>query len=302
MFRGDSAQEAAMARRTRNVVEFDEEESGSSFLSRFLVWGGLTAVALGTAALAAQTQTGGERLAHLLGKEGAVLLGARSTSSPPPAAVQPSDTELESRRLAEAVRVLAADRDRLLARLDTLERNLDVTGSIPREHPVPEFPAAGSTQLPPNWSIVPRNLPPAAGVAVPGESTAAAPGQSAPPANHASPAQQTSRATAGFVVNGPAAESVATKTEFGIDVGGDSSFEGLRALWASLKGSQATLLEGLRPVVAVREGAKPGILELRLVVGPLTNAGAAARLCATLAGTGVLCQPTIFDGQRLALR
>jgi hypothetical protein len=105
-----------------------------------------------------------------------------------------------------------------------------------------------------------------------------------------------------LVVNGPAAESVATKTEFAIDVGGDSSFDGLRALWTSLKGNHATLLEGLRPVVAIREGAKPGSLELRLVVGPLTNAGAAARLCATLGASGLSCQPTVFDGQRLALR
>ena len=32
------------------------------------------------------------------------------------------------------------------------------------------------------------------------------------------------------------------------------------------------------------------------------NAGAAARLCATLAAAGQPCQPTVFDGQRLALR
>jgi hypothetical protein len=297
MFRGDSAQEADMARRARNVVEYDEEESGSSFLSRFLVWGGLTAVALGTATLAAQTETGAERLAQLIGRDNAVLVGARSTPSPSPAAVHPSDAELESRRLAEAVRVLAADRDQLLARLDTVERNLEVTGSIPREHP--DLPAAGLTQLPPNWSIVPSNLPPAAGV--PGGSAPAAP-QNAATANPAPAAQQAARATAGLVVNGPAAESVATKTEFAIDVGGDSSFDGLRALWTSLKGNHATLLEGLRPVVAIREGAKPGSLELRLVVGPLTNAGAAARLCATLGASGLSCQPTVFDGQRLALR
>jgi hypothetical protein len=43
-------------------------------------------------------------------------------------------------------------------------------------------------------------------------------------------------------------------------------------------------------------------MELRLVVGPLVNAGAAARLCGTLAASGLACQPTIFDGQRLALR
>jgi hypothetical protein len=54
-------------------------------------------------------------------------------------------------------------------------------------------------------------------------------------------------------------------------------------------------------VVAVRDGAKPGALELRLVVGPLANAGVAARLCAALADAGLTCAPAIFDGQRLAL-
>jgi hypothetical protein len=43
-------------------------------------------------------------------------------------------------------------------------------------------------------------------------------------------------------------------------------------------------------------------VELRLVVGPLANAATAARLCAALANAGTTCQPTVFDGQRLAIR
>jgi hypothetical protein len=99
-----------------------------------------------------------------------------------------------------------------------------------------------------------------------------------------------------------AAASTATRTEFGIDLGSAATVEGLRTLWSSVKGSHAPLLEGLRPVVAVRDGAKPGALELRLVVGPLANAGVAARLCAALAAAGLTCEPAVFDGQRLALK
>jgi len=55
-------------------------------------------------------------------------------------------------------------------------------------------------------------------------------------------------------------------------------------------------------VIAIREGAKPGSMELRLVAGPLANASIAARLCAALAAAGQSCQPTVFDGQRLALQ
>jgi hypothetical protein len=54
--------------------------------------------------------------------------------------------------------------------------------------------------------------------------------------------------------------------------------------------------------MSIREGAKPGMLELRLVAGPLGNAVAAARMCATLTAAGLTCQPAIFDGQRLALK
>jgi hypothetical protein len=58
----------------------------------------------------------------------------------------------------------------------------------------------------------------------------------------------------------------------------------------------------LRPVVAVRESGRAGVPELRLIAGPLANAGAAARTCASLQAKGVTCQTTVFDGQRLALR
>jgi hypothetical protein len=54
--------------------------------------------------------------------------------------------------------------------------------------------------------------------------------------------------------------------------------------------------------MSVREGKRPGEIELRLVAGPLGNAGAAARLCAALAAAGKACQPAVYDGQRLALQ
>jgi hypothetical protein len=95
---------------------------------------------------------------------------------------------------------------------------------------------------------------------------------------------------------------VATKTEFGIDLGGNASVEGLRSLWMTLKSGQPTLFDGLRPVVAVREGQKPGTIELRLVAGPIANAGMAARMCAALSAMNQTCQPAVFDGQRLALQ
>jgi hypothetical protein len=68
-----------------------------------------------------------------------------------------------------------------------------------------------------------------------------------------------------------------------------------------LRGKYAQHLNGLWPVMSIKDRAKPGTIELRLIAGPLPNAGQAARLCATFAGLGIVCQPAVFDGQRLAL-
>jgi hypothetical protein len=99
-----------------------------------------------------------------------------------------------------------------------------------------------------------------------------------------------------------AADSIATKTEFAVDLGGAQNVEGLRLLWSSIRSNQPSLVDQMRPVIAVRETEKSGTVELRLVVGPLANAAAAARLCASFSSAGRACEPAIFDGQKLALR
>jgi hypothetical protein len=83
----------------------------------------------------------------------------------------------------------------------------------------------------------------------------------------------------------PNPDSATTRTEFGVDLGGEKTVDGLRARWATLRGNHGTALE-----------------ELRLVAGPVANAAAAARICARLQTNGVPCIPTVFDGQRLSLR
>src|SRR5262245_18718152 len=285
-----------MAHRVRNTIDYDEEDTVGSSVVRFFFWAGLAAIAVGSVVLAAQSPIGAERLAALGGHRIAVASPIQPKTQAARAA-RSADADVEQRRLAESVRLLGAVRDRLLARVEALERNLDVTGSLPRESaaaPTAEAP------FPPHWSLVPSNMPQGAGVP-PG----AVSGTNAPAAGAAgvtASAKTETRGTSGLVADEQAIDSVATKTDFAIDIGGDSTFEGLRALWSSVKSRHAVLLSGLRPVVAVREGAKPGSLELRLVIGPLSNASTAARLCATLMATGVPCQPTVFDGQRFALR
>jgi hypothetical protein len=228
---------------------------------RLGAWASLACIAVLLVIITAQTETGLRRIAGTFGSDPA------QTRTGPQLAVRPFDPESEARRLNEAVRVLAADRDRLLARIGTLERSLDTTGSIP-----PVTPAAPVASSPlPTLSAPDTTAPGAAQPTRPAAPAAAAP-----------------------------TESVATRTEFGIDLGTSATIEGLRAQWTTLKARQGTLFEGLRPVVAVRDSAKG--VELRLIAGPLANAGMAARLCAALSAGGTTCQPAVFDGQRLALQ
>ena len=88
---------------------------------------------------------------------------------------------------------------------------------------------------------------------------------------------------------------------FGVDIGGAASFDGLRALWNSTRKTHAALLEGLHPVVIVRENTRTRAAELRLIVGPLPDPESAAQFCATLAAAKRSCQPATFEGPELSL-
>lgn len=217
---------------------------GTGDLRRAALWGFAATVALLLVVFAATSQTGRSRLALTASK-------APARQAQPP--------EDSARKLAAIVETLAADRERLAARLDTLERNVgEITGSIGRRVPT-------TTVMP----SAPAAAPPLPAV------TAPEPAPPVPP----EPGRQ----------------------EFGIDLGGAANVEALRTLWIAAKSKHGGLLEGLRPIIAIRERARPGGVELRLVAGPFGNAGAAARLCSVIAASGAICQPTPFEGQRLAL-
>ena len=102
------------------------------------------------------------------------------------------------------------------------------------------------------------------------------------------------------------AEAIAPKlqrTEFGVDVGGANSVGGLRALWRGLMKSKSNApLSALRPIIVIKEGTGGLGMQLRLVAGPLRDAAAAAKICATLLESQRPCETTVFDGQRLSLQ
>ena len=93
------------------------------------------------------------------------------------------------------------------------------------------------------------------------------------------------------------------RTEFGVDLGGANSVAGLRALWRGLLKTRAYApVVELRPIIVIKEGANGLGLQLRLVAGPLRDAGAAAKICAVLSENNRRCETTTFDGQRLTIK
>ena len=100
-----------------------------------------------------------------------------------------------------------------------------------------------------------------------------------------------------------AAQQAVQRTEFGVDVGGANSLNGLRALWRGLLKSKSTAsLATLRPIIVVKESNSGLGMQLRLVAGPLNDAATAAKICAAMIESQRTCETAVFDGQRLAMK
>ena len=155
-------------------------------LARLGIWIGLATVAVLIAVFTARTETGLRRIAALLSPEAESVRSAKIAA--PQIASRQIDQEVE-RRLNEAVRALAADRDRLASRVAALERNLDdVTGSISQNGAPNAAPAAQPSRPPPQGQAAPAPNPPL--VPPPAPQAAApqpAPQGAAPPAIQAAP-------------------------------------------------------------------------------------------------------------------
>lgn len=153
----------------------------------------------------------------------------------------------------------------------------------------------------------------------------AAPSMMAPPDPDAGklvePGKAPSPMIAGPVIAGPLPDIVAStspdldtddasapkvslqRTEFGVDVGGANSVNGLRMLWRGLLKSRSNApLVPLRPIIVIKENTNGLGMQLRLVAGPLNDAGAAAKICAVLTENNRPCETAIFDGQRLSVK
>jgi hypothetical protein len=268
-------------------------------LIRLASWGAAAAAALLLAVFATRSELGTRRMAAVFGS-GSVQQTVRIPPEPALAAARAAELEFETRQLATSVRSLSTDRDRLLARVTVLERSLeDVTGSIARA------PAKAALQDEAGSKADPATRPEAAKSEV--ASPAILPMVVGPtviatissPLFIPSPSAETLARVGLSAIPILDEDNTATRTDFGVDIGGGLNIKTLRTAWSTIRQNHGDLFEGMYPVIAIREG-RP--VELRLVIGPLVNAAAAARLCGKVANAGLSCQPAIFDGQRLALR
>jgi len=240
---------------------------------------------------------------------------AEAATAVAPAAPAAPDSEVETavRRLEDRIAALTQAGDAVLKRLDALEGRLaDVTGSVRRQdHRVaaleaaPEPPPALRTTA----TLIAEPAPSARAVAVP-SMPATPPADGAPrPMVLAVPYVREAISLPPAVwrlhhgETEAAAEAPRGATQFGIDLGGAATLDGLRTLWSDLRKSHGPALQGLRPVIGIVENSRARTSEFRLIAGPLVNATAAGRLCAQLAAAGRGdCQATIYEGQRLASR
>ena len=246
------------------------------------MWAASAFVALALVVYTSTTNRGGERLAALPGALGE-LIGQAQGPTPSQLA---SIVNQEVDTVREETRRLVAERARLEQRLARLERDVDdVTGSTRRGNDVTgsiaaSEPRAKAIELAPLSPIGAREAVRA------GE-----------PASN--------RSGQGGAYNDLAAASggitLATRSQFGLDLGSETTMAALRLRWQRLSERNKTALARLEPLVGVRDGIN-GQPVLYLVAGPLNDVADAASLCAQLRQANVNCQPTAYDGQRLALR
>lgn len=246
-----------------------KQKFGLADLWRTTLWALSAALAVTIAAYAGSTEIGRERIRTALAEIHEILIPSGVT---PP---RPLDAA-EGRSLAETVRTLTADRDRLAGRLVKLEQGIaEVTGSIARVEKTAAQAAQAAQQVSSPAVAWTQVLPP-------------------PPATPPEDVTSSVASTPPAVVPIPQPPPAA-RPSFGLDLGSATTLEGLRAVWTAALRRHGALLETLRPI-----GYGRGAAEFHLIAGPIPNAAAAARYCATITAAGGICQPAPYEGQRLA--
>lgn len=230
---------------------------------------------------------------------GSIARQNSGAGSPQPAASRLSSSEPQS---AQDTPPVAAAPATTVASLTEKPRDVAVrqpesvavTSNTSTETKAANAPAATpATPLMPSKSMMAPPDPAAAKLIVP---------EQPPEVITAAPEVAAAEPTASDPGSSKAASEIAVqRTEFGVDLGAANSIDGLRALWRGLLKSN-TALTALRPIIVVRERSNGLGVQLRLVAGPLSDAAAAAKICAGLIESEHSCETSVFDGQRLAVK
>ena len=251
-------------------------------------WGLAAAAALCVAVLSSRDDAAPQKVAALLS----------SLWSQPPAA-HSFDAETVARQLAQAMRGLADDRDKLATRLNAVEREMrDMSGAIKQQIEAAKTEAIKTAKQAPPW---PESAPPVpmtlADVAVMVKTVSPAPASAADPPSPAAATNSTNTEE-----HAPPDTTASLGQAYGVDLGTASTMKTLHHRWASLRTAHPELFGGVQPVVSVKQNPRTGRTELHLIVGPYANAETAAQFCDFVVPFHVVCQPAMFDGSRLALQ
>lgn len=326
------------------VDEIEPPELGplrdNSLLWRLSLWGGAATVAMAAAVLVTQTDIGAERLLQAFSTKPVASDSTRQAAAQDPLAQRADEQRLaEARRLEAQVRELAADRDRLNARIAALEQTLsETTGSIKRElamvaatapgpKPVPSSPTPVLTAPP--TITTPAGIQPQSGKleaksddkAVAKPETALEPKAAPKPEAIKPPAKPESQPQAAAAPPAPAASvppatvsvpmppvRVAAIPQQTTDDAGKADLAvdlgGARTL-EILNARWVAVKANFGPMLEglrplVAYDKRPGVIPYRLIVGPLPNGAAAAHICSRFAASRVSCRATKFVGEQLA--
>lgn len=252
-------------------------------------WGLAAATALGIAVLGSRDDDAPQRFAALFS----------SLRSQEQLAARSFDAETAARQLAQAVRSLADDRDKLATRLNALDHEMrDMSGTVKQQIEAAKSEVIKTAKQAPPW---PESAPPVpmtlADVAVMVKTVSPAPAGAAEP-----PSPSVATSATNTDEHAPPDTTASPGQAYGADLGTASTMKTLHHRWASLRAAHPQLFEGIQPVVSVKQNPRTGRTELHLVVGPYANAETAAQFCDFVVPYHVNCQPAMFDGSRLALQ
>lgn len=251
----------------------------------------MTAVALLALAITSQTETANERLRRIFAAGDSSAIAGM----PPRIAQLESETQL----LAAGVRALTTERDRLSGRIALLESSIDdMSGAMKKQAAATAAVLAAKISPPAPIAQAVAASPPATN-ADSVTTTASIPPNPVPKAD--APAASATPMPPARIANASAGESdhPATKqSEFGLDLGGGATIDGVRQRWTTVKANFGPLLSGLRPL-ATRDH-RAGATGYRLIVGPLPNSAAATGLCAHFVAARTACRAVKFEGEQFA--